>query len=123
MKSPFTIKEIGEQESKELSELWNDWDKISPKSGEYSRHGGANFLMTCFAFPEQYDVYHRKHKIGYVRLRHGRLTADYRGEQVYNHIFEEPIGRFVDDGQRDEYLDVVGKLLVEAYKKAVKGKK
>lgn len=38
--------------------------------------GGLRFKMTCGACPEQYDVLDGNTKVGYVRLRHGRLTAE-----------------------------------------------
>lgn len=54
--------------------------------------------QTCSACPEQYDVYHGKRRVGYLRLRHGHFTARYPdagGELVYeantkgDGIFEE----------------------------------
>ena len=32
--------------------------------------------MTCFACPEQYDVYLEDEKVGYLRLRHGHFRCD-----------------------------------------------
>ena len=58
-----------------------------------------DLIRTCFACPEQYDVYDKKNKrVGYLRLRHGKFQAEYPycgGELVYqsypdgNGIFED----------------------------------
>lgn len=32
--------------------------------------------MTCFACPEQYDVYLENEKVGYLRLRNGRFRCE-----------------------------------------------
>jgi hypothetical protein len=58
-----------------------------------------DLVRTCFACPEQYDVYDKNNnKVGYLRLRHGEFRADYPdcgGETVYESypdgdgIFEE----------------------------------
>lgn len=34
-------------------------------------------VKTCFACPEQYDVFDGSKQVGYLRLRHGHFTADY----------------------------------------------
>ncbi len=36
-------------------------------------------IQTCGACPEQYDVFHGKLKVGYLRLRHGHFLAHYGG--------------------------------------------
>ena len=33
--------------------------------------------MTCFACPEQYDVYLDNKQVGYLRLRYGHFRCDY----------------------------------------------
>jgi hypothetical protein len=38
---------------------------------------GLEFRLTCYACPEQYDVYSLGKQIGYCRLRHGRFTVTY----------------------------------------------
>lgn len=50
---------------------------------------GALLYQTCFACPEQYDVFFPgvQPQIGYLRLRHGGFTAsypDYNGVDVYS---------------------------------------
>lgn len=46
-----------------------------------------DLVRTCFACPEQYDVYDKRNrKVGYLRLRHGEFRAEYPfcgGETVY----------------------------------------
>lgn len=48
---------------------------------------GYKFRLTCFACPEQYDVYDQSgNQVGYLRLRHGNFTVtcpDYGGDLVY----------------------------------------
>jgi hypothetical protein len=46
---------------------------------------GYRLELTCSACPEQYDVIKGKHKVGYLRLRHGSFTAEYpyNGDHVY----------------------------------------
>lgn len=34
-------------------------------------HEDLELKQTCFACPEQYDVYHGTEKVGYIRYRHG----------------------------------------------------
>ena len=48
---------------------------------------GLEFDKTCYACPEQYDVYDENHNVvGYVRLRWGGLSCEYPyvgGEVIY----------------------------------------
>lgn len=52
---------------------------------DYETHGieqsftimGCTLRLTCYACPEQYDVYRDDKQIGYLRLRHGNFTAEY----------------------------------------------
>ena len=63
-------------------------------------------VHTCEACPEQYDVYHGKHKVGYLRLRGGSFTAEYPdcfGELVY-HANPKGDGSFHED-ERGFHLD------------------
>ncbi|MBO7696420.1 MAG: hypothetical protein J6T10_27595 [Methanobrevibacter sp.] len=73
---------------------------------------GLKFVQTCFACPEQYDVFDSKQtKVGYVRLRWGNLTAecpDCGGEYVYEHSFEDSLkGCFSDSDERKKYLELI----------------
>ena len=38
---------------------------------------GCTLVRTCYACPEQYDVFFHDFQIGYLRLRHGNFTAEY----------------------------------------------
>ena len=38
---------------------------------------GCTLVRTCYACPEQYDVFFHDFQIGYLRLRHGSFTAEY----------------------------------------------
>lgn len=61
--------------------------------------------MTCCSCPEQYDVYLDGKQVGYLRLRHGRFTAecpDALREVVYT-AHPAGDGRFEDD-EREHYL-------------------
>lgn len=37
---------------------------------------GLRFVMTCSAFPEQYDVFHGERQVGYVRVRWGNFSVE-----------------------------------------------
>lgn len=76
------------------------------------------FIMTCWSCPEQYDVYADGVRVIYVRLRHGRLTAervlepdnplDY-GELIYSHewVGDPHKGDFDSDAERMEHLQLI----------------
>lgn len=58
-------------------------------------------IKTCESCPEQYDVFYKKRKVGYLRLRHGYFRAECLpdGEVVYS---AEPrgSGQFKEDERR-----------------------
>lgn len=60
---------------------------------------------TCRACPEQYNVWHGKLKIGYLRLRHGEFTAEYvpTGKRVYS-AAPDGDGEF-EEYERDKFID------------------
>jgi hypothetical protein len=67
---------------------------------------GYYLERTCFACPEQYDVYDNKdQQVAYLRLRHGGFTAtvpDVGGELVYQAC---PKGDGIfEDNERVKYL-------------------
>ena len=71
-----------------------------------------DFVETCSACPEQYDVYLGGNLVGYVRLRYGQLSAwcptitGNPEHEVYTHQFEDEwLGEFHDDDERTEYLN------------------
>lgn len=82
---------------------------------------GLTFVQTCFACPEQYDVYDGDRQVGYVRLRHGYLTCEYPdvgGEEIYSAKIMNSAGAdagvFDDDTLRKECLyEIAGRLLEE----------
>lgn len=67
---------------------------------------GYTLVRTCYACPEQYDVFTRRNKlVGYLRLRHGRFTVQY--PDVYGPIILETNpkgdGMFESD-EREHFL-------------------
>lgn len=40
-------------------------------------------VQTCGACPEQYDAIYNGEIVGYLRLRHGYFSVEYKGELVY----------------------------------------
>lgn len=97
-----------------------------------------HFEQTCFACPEQYDVYYRTQKVGYVRLRHGVFsvsTADMVTDlftqsfplddssealepeelDLISNTFSsiDPDGIFEDNDQRDAYLSIAARKIKE----------
>jgi len=72
---------------------------------EIKEISGYELRRTCYACPEQYDVYYKGNQVGYLRLRHGVFTAESPccgGKQVYS---GSPKGDGIfDDDERDKYL-------------------
>jgi hypothetical protein len=66
---------------------------------------GCDLLMTCYACPEQYDVFLEGTQIGYLRLRHGHFTVvypDVGGVLVYQ---ADPVGDGIfEASEREHYL-------------------
>lgn len=86
---------------------------------------GLDFVQTCCACPEQYDVYRLGHEVGYVRLRFGTLTAyvpnfNFVPEQlVYKHEFDDEwLGAFHDEEERQRYLEEIADAIHERLEKA-----
>lgn len=77
---------------------------------------GLDFVRTCDACPEQYDVYTKNGTmIGYVRLRWGRLTARQKvGENklVFDAYLQDTEGGFSSEEQRTKYLTLIAKALL-----------
>ncbi len=71
--------------------------------------------QTCYACPEQYDVYLDKEIIGYMRLRHGYFRADFMGEPVYG-VYTKGYGCF-DDDEREEHLTNAKKAIYKEFEK------
>lgn len=76
------------------------------------------FVRTCYACPEQYDVHYDNELVGYVRLRHGYLYCDcpyIGGDTVYEAEIEGPYGGgiFPDEETRMEHLTNIGVAIVK----------
>lgn len=75
---------------------------------------GCQLWLTCYACPEQYDVYKGDDQIGYLRLRHGSFRAhagDCGGETVYE---AEPEGDGIfKDHERDRFLTAAVQALLD----------
>ena len=73
---------------------------------------GLEFRETCYACPEQYDVFDKDgNQVGYVRLRHGYLYAqcpDIGGEDVYD-AYPDGDGRFINEYERNFHLNAIAK--------------
>ena len=81
---------------------------------------GLDFIMTCSACPEQYDVLKDGEMVGYVRLRFGELRCDYKdcaGEKIYTHLFDNHmLGTFINNSERMHYLNLIADKLNERLK-------
>lgn len=87
---------------------------------------GLEFILTCGACPEQYDVFDNNgNMVGYVRLRWGELTCEYPdvgGDVIYSaDIGDYLTGVFENEKQRMEHLnaiadEIIGKMIVEKRK-------
>lgn len=77
---------------------------------------GLEFKLTCYACPEQYDVFKDNKQVGYVRLRWGRLRAEYPdvcGEEVYSAEIGDGAwtGAFLNEDERTFHLTKIAKNL------------
>ena len=68
--------------------------------------------QTCAACPEQYDVYHGKLLVGYLRLRHGKFRVHFMGvggELLYE---ATTIGDGIfDESERDYHLEIAKQVI------------
>jgi hypothetical protein len=64
----------------------------------------VKLVKTCGACPEQYDAYIDGDNVGYLRLRHGSFTVEYRGMQVYQ-ANPQGDGIFDHDEERRFFLN------------------
>lgn len=82
------------------------------------------FVVTCEACPEQYDVYDENaNQVGYVRLRWGYLYAQcphVGGVTVYSVDLDHDGGSFSSDEERMHHLNSIAEAITEHY---VLGKK
>lgn len=84
-----------------------------------------NFVKTCNACPEQYDVYDKDHNIvGYVRLRWGVLSCEYpdvNGEVIYHtDIGDGLTGCFEKQEDRDYHLNAIAIRILDKIKQSEK---
>ena len=80
------------------------------------------FKQTCFACPEQYDVFLGKKRVAYVRLRWGCLRVDMPscgGNVIYKHFFRSfankdfsYVGCFCSEKERKKYLNIIEKKIL-----------
>ena len=74
---------------------------------EIAVHGKTyRLIQTSIAAPEQYDVFLNGLEVGYIRLRHGKLRADYTAgatETVYAYADPQGSDDFFEDA-RERYL-------------------
>jgi hypothetical protein len=96
-----------------------------PTFGPYK---GLEYILTCIACPEQWDVRHNDETVGYIRLRWATLTADYIPEgktlkdsiEIYREITNPDDsfdGSFESDEQRQEHLTNIGDELLKYLQK------
>lgn len=88
-----------------MTEMWIDPLDIHKLFNKPVLIHGYRLKRTCFACPEQYDVYAGGVQVAYFRLRHGQFKAyipDYGGYLVYeaNTLGD---GAF-DDSERVKFL-------------------
>ena len=83
---------------------------------------GLEFYQTCFACPEQYDVFYNESQVGYIRLRWGHLTVEYPdvGDEL---IYEAAIGNewngeFESEKQRQHHLNIIADIILDKIKGA-----
>lgn len=81
---------------------------------------GVSIHLTCISCPEQYDVKFDGRMIGYIRFRHGRLTAEYPdcgGDVVYRQDWHDDTYRSEWDTQTDraESLSFIIELLCRTH--------
>ena len=89
------------------------------------------FVQTCPACPEQYDVYIDKIWVGYIRLRWGWLSCRYgingrnpiKGKCLIVHRFDDGYKGCFEVGERREWLYKCKMALLKRYEKDLKRKK
>lgn len=79
------------------------------------------FVCTCYACPEQYDVFKNGKQVGYVRLRWGGLVCEYPdvfGEVIYStEIGDGWTGEFRNEKERKKYLQIIANKIEERLQK------
>ena len=84
---------------------------------------GLEFIKTCDACPEQYDVYLGDIKVGYVRLRHGTVRADFPdcgGTTVYmEDVGNEWTGIFPSEVDKRIHLTRIADKILAIIRRAI----
>ena len=89
---------------KAVQEYTPEFLNSEPKE-EYGFYG-LQIRNIGIACPEQYEIYYQNRKVGYVRLRHGLLRANYpdhNGETIYTKNLSCD-GSFDSQEQRESHL-------------------
>jgi len=75
---------------------------------------GYILKMTCYACPEQYEVFRNKEQVGYLRLRNGSFTASVPkcGGDIIYHANPSGDGIF-ENNERRFYLEEAIKKIQE----------
>ena len=89
---------------------------------------GLAFVQTCYEHPEQYSVWHGNREVGYIRLRWGKLRADWTGgkwidREIYHKEDMEPEGHFDSGTERMYHLTEIAKIIKDRIKEEHKNKK
>ena len=106
---------------KKFQELFSE---DSSEEVETERHlNGFKLIRTCFACPEQYDVYKinedgSEENVAYLRLRHGQFRAEcpFNGTVVYTSTDMRGDGIFMDE-ERDRFLNQALEKVKDFYEK------
>lgn len=86
----------------------------------FSAHGVA-LVQTCGACPEQYDAYIDGEEVGYLRLRHGYFSVNYKDVEVYS---AHPDGDGCFTGyEREYYLEKACEAITDIHKVFMKRSK
>jgi len=104
---------LKEKENELYEETKYDYRGNGPRNLHIS---GLFFKCTCSPCPERYDVFTAAgEQVGYVRLRHGSLYAEYPdvgGECVYDTEAFAGDGSFLDDKERIYHLTKIADALM-----------
>lgn len=76
------------------------------------------WVMTCYACPVQFDIYHKGEKIAYFRYRHGILTIyNYEGEEIGDDLiyYNDNVNctSYLDQEELDEIVPIVEQKISE----------
>ena len=78
-----------------------------------NRINEIKWVMTCPAYPEQYDAFYQGKQVGYLRLRHGCFSVEYPnagGERIYYAENLNADGCF-DDDERAHFLNIARQVI------------